>query len=216
MRTKQISTLGLSVLLCACNAALDIKVPRDGADSSTDKSPVVSTFGDGGIRSVEAEDGGEELDAEPPTPPAEPSPYAWAAWPMPNPPGTPDVRNPQKFIMPGALVVTDSITKLSWQQSAENGPYTREEAEKYCSTLELKGGGFRLPSRIELLSLVDLTQTSPALDPKAFPDSPTGRYWSSSRYALDAELGWVVDFDFNTSLLQIQPAGDEYLVRCVR
>jgi hypothetical protein len=182
----------------------------DGNDDGDDDTGASGPSG-GSDASAALDDAGEPI----PETPLEASPYAWAAWPMPNPASL-DAGNPQAFEMPGSDVVVDAITKLEWQQSVENGPQSRSAAEKYCEKLRLVGGGYRLPSRIELLSLIDFTQGNPYLDAKAFPNAPTGKYWTSSRYAKNAASGWIVNFEFGTTLVQIETENVEHLVRCVR
>jgi Protein of unknown function (DUF1566) len=228
-RQLVVAALALSGSLSACNALLGIDEPKDETVSPAEATNPPATWtgddgddgddqddGDDGVRddggtSAALDDAGEPI----PATPVEASPHAWAAWPMPNPPSL-DAGVPQAFEMPGADVVTDAVTKLEWQQSVENGPQSRSAAEKYCEKLRLVGGGYRLPSRIELLSLIDFTQGNPYLDAKAFPNAPTGKYWTSSRYAKNPASGWVVNFEFGTTLVQIETENVEHLVRCVR
>jgi hypothetical protein len=135
---------------------------------------------------------------------------------MPNPPAAKGAMNPQTFGVRAAGVVVDTITKLEWQQKAEDVRLSRSGAEAYCEALSISQGGFRLPSRIELLSLLDVTRSNPSLDAKAFPNALVGRYWSASRYAGDAARGWLVNFEFGTEIALTAPEETEALVRCVR
>ncbi|UZW62725.1 DUF1566 domain-containing protein [Lysobacter enzymogenes] len=52
-------------------------------------------------------------------------------------------------------------------------------AEKACTEL---GEGWRLPTRVELLSLVDDTRYDPAIDTERFPDTRSGAYWAGTEY----------------------------------
>jgi len=62
-------------------------------------------------------------------------------------------------------VVTDHVTGLNWQDdpSAKSIKRTWEEALTYCSKLKLDGGGWRLPTRKELLSIAYYTGVSPSI-----------------------------------------------------
>jgi Protein of unknown function (DUF1566) len=66
--------------------------------------------------------------------------------------------------------------------------------------LKLAGRTWRLPTRIELLSLVDFTRTSPAIDTTAFPGVPGGKYhwtaspWVVSQLATKPQDSWIVNF----------------------
>ena len=51
-----------------------------------------------------------------------------------------------------------------WQQAAAPSTYTWEQAKAYCPTLTLAGhSDWRLPTRIELVSLVDFGRSAPAI-----------------------------------------------------
>jgi len=78
------------------------------------------------------------------------------------------------------LTVTDTSTGLVWQRdgsgpragcSGKSGlPCTWSEAIAYCTGLNLDGSGWRLPTKDELVSIVDTTVTSgPEINQTAFP-----------------------------------------------
>jgi hypothetical protein len=206
-----------ALLLCsglfACNQILGIDEPKD--------EPLVPTMETPGSRGKDAELGeppaqpGEEPPEETTPESGEVSAYAWAAWPMPHPPSLGEAANPQSF-QQTADVVIDSVTKLVWQKMADKTLRTRDEAETYCEKLRLRGDSFRLPSRIELLSLVDFTRGTTYLDEQAFPDARAGKYWTSSRYAKSSGSAWAINFEFGTTLAAVEPATKKHFVRCVK
>lgn len=124
--------------------------------------------------------------------------------------------------------VTDNDTGLMWQQAVPSGAYTTAaEAVAYCSTLTLAGhSDWRLPSMIELYSIVDLGQSAPSINGTYFPSTPSNStFWSSSPAACwpntigssppsgSVEGTWHVNFaDGNTSLSE----SSHLTVRCVR
>jgi hypothetical protein len=94
------------------------------------------------------------------------------------------------------LMVRDTITGLTWQRdmatprsvcSGRNGSCTWFEAEAYCASLTLNGvSGWRLPGRMELLTIEDYTRAPSALDPGAFPATPDDlEFWTASPDAGD-------------------------------
>ena len=139
---------------------------------------------------------------------------AWASWPLPDPTGALGAMA-QHYSESSTEVVVDDVTQLSWQRRVSERTYTWDEAREYCACLTL--GGFedwQLPSRIELVSIVDFTRQDPALDPVAFPDTPFDWFWSGSTVAGNRELIWYVAFfDGNTHTSSSDSA---YHVRCVR
>ena len=207
----------LSSCLFACNAILGIAPPKDEPDLPSGQT--AGTWSDDGEElEYDAGTGAQSSGTGSPVRQVsllDASPYAWAAWPMPNSVSA-DAGTPQALTVQASGTVLDSVTRLQWQQTVEAKPRSREKAEAYCAQLDLAGGGFRLPSRIELLSLVNFTE-DPYLDPEAFPDAPAGKYWSSSRYVGGGSSnGWLVNFEFSTTLVLFETADKEHLVRCVR
>ena len=72
-----------------------------------------------------------------------------------------------------AGVVVDRVTHLMWQRQVPADAHDWDQAGAYCACLQLAGhDDWRLPTRIELVSLVDYTRSFPAIDAQAFPDTP--------------------------------------------
>jgi hypothetical protein len=99
------------------------------------------------------------------------------------------------------------------------------EAHDYCFDLDLGGyQDWRLPSVIELVSLVDYSQPppGPTLDPTVFLGEPGEPFWSASCYAEicpadgvpGASSAWVVGFDYGS--VGYDEVENYYRVRCVR
>lgn len=157
----------------------------------------------GGAASASASSGGG----------AAPVDLDWAQWPMPNSTGLP---SPASYTATGG-VVTDKVTGLMWQQVADAGTYNWNDAKKHCVGLALAGhSDWRLPTQIELISIVDYTQASPkaVIDPVAFPSEPADLFWSSSPVAGSPSGAWGVRFDSGST----NSDGVSYTsrVRCVR
>jgi hypothetical protein len=110
--------------------------------------------------------------------------------------------------------VYDTKTKLTWQQAVPSGTYIWAGAKTYCAGLNLGGTGWRLPTVKELQTIVDDSQTDPAIDTKAFPSTPTDYFWSSSPAAGSPSDAWFVHFFAGmTSSFDVP---DACRVRCVR
>ena len=90
---------------------------------------------------------------------------------------------------------TDPKTNLTWQVQTNPTTMTWQEAMDYCKTLELDGhSDWRLPSKTELLSIVDSTRRYPAINVDIFPDTVSSFYWSSTTYANNTNYAWLVRF----------------------
>ncbi|MCR9143417.1 MAG: DUF1566 domain-containing protein [bacterium] len=70
-------------------------------------------------------------------------------------------------------------------------------AEQYCLDLRLDGRAWRLPSREELRRIVDarVPEGRARIDAREFPNTRRHVYWTSTPYARDPNVYWVVDFD---------------------
>jgi hypothetical protein len=120
---------------------------------------------------------------------------------------------PGRYTIQSATVY-DTKTKLTWQQDVAPSTYTWSAAQSYCTGLNLNGTGWRLPSVKELLTVVDETRTSPAIDSAAFPNTPVAAFWTSSPLAGDPSSAWYVSFGYgNTGTAAVTSTNQ---VRCVR
>jgi hypothetical protein len=110
----------------------------------------------------------------------------WAQWPMPNGPvdvvnGAPNL---ESYAVNSDGTVTDELTGLMWQQATAPSAFTFADAQTYCTNLALSTyRDWRLPTFIELVSLIDYSQGPPAISLAAFPGVPWVDYWSSTPFA---------------------------------
>ena len=80
-------------------------------------------------------------------------------------------------------VVTDHIIGLQWSDTENVGFDSWDEAGNYCKELILNGKGWRLPTIIELNSIILPSVYHPAIDTTAFQNYNSGTYgdyWTSS------------------------------------
>lgn len=143
--------------------------------------------------------------------------FEWANWRMPNP-VTASLPNPADYnINTGQGTVIDNVTKLMWQRSVDASTFSWAAAKAYCNGLDFAGfTDWRLPTAIELVSLVDFTVKTPGptIDVIAFPNTPGDWFWSATPLAGSPSSAWVVTFysgDTNSNV-----GTDPFRVRCVR
>ncbi len=124
---------------------------------------------------------------------------------------------------PTADVVTDTVTGLRWQRMPATHMsmmmttplFTLPDARAYCAALSLGGvTGWRLPSRIELVTIVDYGAHNPAVDQTIFPATGNTTYWTGSRFNNDADQGYIVDFTIGT--VDSANGTTTHQVRCVK
>jgi hypothetical protein len=104
---------------------------------------------------------------------------------MPEGPIPPEI--PVDYDLSVAGVVHDDVTGLTWQRAppATTG-LTFLEAYASCAGLSLAGPGtWRLPTRSELLGIADSSRLGPAVNVQAFPDLPSGKYWTGFGTTVD-------------------------------
>lgn len=160
----------------------------------------------------------------------------YADWPMPDAVAGSKAK-PSYAVTSSPETVFDQVTGLVWQRylpavyagctattDVAGGSCSWQEAKDYCGALVLGGfSDWRLPSKIELESIVDDTRSAPpALDIVAFPDVPSsssGDAWSSSPSQSGTQpVAYVVQATGGTLAAPIQlPSGTSGVrVRCVR
>jgi Protein of unknown function (DUF1566) len=137
----------------------------------------------------------------------------WATWPMPN--SAPGLPNPQSFDTQTAGVVVDRVTGLMWQRDLDGKEPTLAEATQMCAALTLASyDDWRLPSRIELVSILDNTHVQPSINLTAFPQTAIDWYWTSTLAADDPQKAWYVYFYFGYP--QTDLVSNQFSARCVR
>ena len=142
---------------------------------------------------------------------------------------------PQNFLIDDTVksepTVVDLNTKLEWQQTFSEAItgcyYPCDEAVDYCENLNYGGhDDWRLPTILELHTIVDSEKVNPATNTNYFPNTPSEYFMSeSSSLSLYASGGphdpsqegtrsyWFVDF--STGISTISPTKDSH-IRCVR
>ncbi len=104
-------------------------------------------------------------------------------------------------------IVIDTLTGLIWQRELEWPPVMKDwaGAKAHCAALSLPGypSGFRLPTRVELASIVDYEKaTAPTLDEEVFlgieaapADAKQHFFWTASpRHGSNPAQAWTVYF----------------------
>jgi hypothetical protein len=166
-----VATLGLALALACCDGQMGDIPPtgpappgRDGG-AAVDRPPIIPMDGPGPGLSGRAQCWD----------------LAWACWPMPNPAAA-GLPNPARYQVPPGdpTIVIDEVTTLMWQRTPFNESTLWQTAKERCAGLPLGGASdWRLPTRIELLSLVDFTQAGAAIEGGFFPET-RGAFWTSS------------------------------------
>lgn len=113
-------------------------------------------------------------------------------------------------------VVVDKIRNLMWQddESVKNVKKDWNGAIEYCKNLNFAGfADWRLPSRMELLSIADKTKVNPAMQ-DGFKNVVFGFYWSNAYFASVSSGAWYVYFVSGNSFYALK-VNSRY-VRCVR
>jgi len=206
----------------------DVPCAYDCPDASPDVTVVPDAGGEADAGSMpDAGDAGVEADVQEAAtlpdalddlsaPEAASPNQVWAHWPMPNPDAS--IAPDSSTLLPNQMAydaatdgsVFDIVTNLTW----EVGSAAQPAADYAHAWMHCQSIGMRLPTRIELVSLVDFTR-SPSIDITVFPDAQLARFWTSSVVWADpgSEAGvqyWSVDF--SDGLVGTLPA---IYVRCV-
>ncbi|MBF0243553.1 MAG: DUF1566 domain-containing protein [Desulfamplus sp.] len=100
------------------------------------------------------------------------------------------------YIDNGNGTVTDTTTKLMWQQATAPNKMNWQDAMKYCDELNLAGySDWRLPNIDELKTLVD-KNFSTNIDTNYFKETFASIYWSSSTSSNGTSYAWGVNFNY--------------------
>lgn len=112
--------------------------------------------------------------------------------------------------------VHDALTGLVWtRETLAGGRRSWGDAQKAASECTIGGfADWRLPTILELLSVVDYERTSPSIDTRIF-ECQSGWYWTSTPVASSpSACAWYVNFDYGYSSWDYQYY--EGFVRAVR
>lgn len=110
-------------------------------------------------------------------------------------------------------IVVDRVTQLEWQRNASSEPMPYAAAEPHCEALALDGGGWKVPSIKQLLTLFDATSTAfTRWYVPAFGSTVVRATWS--RTSFENRAYWNIDFGIGDQ----DNDAPTYLaaVRCVR
>lgn len=133
--------------------------------------------------------------------------------------------NPSAYIDNGDDTIIDGVTGLIWRKQTDK-ELIWSDALNYCNNLTLGGQtDWRLPSRTELITLLDYSRTDyqyPTIDTTYFPnanfsDALSAVYWSSTPNAANPSYAWALDFisGFFEDFFSTNKFNTFY-VRCVR
>jgi len=149
------------------------------------------------------------------------APIQWAATRMPNPRFNVGASDANFNFLDAYVVldgaVSDPIFNRIWSPGA-SAAGTFEAATAYCEAQTIAGKKGRLPTRIELVSLLDFTTSAgPSALPGVFDGGQIPRMWTSSPvrpYNGNSVQYWVVDFDGK----QVVPSefGKKYAALCTQ
>ncbi len=94
--------------------------------------------------------------------------------------------------------ITDNVTGLTWAPSAPaTATWNDANAQAHDADATALCGfttGWRLPTKQELLSLVDAGTTAPMIDRTFFTSTLAGDFWTTDSYAVDNRAAWIVSF----------------------
>jgi hypothetical protein len=200
-RSKRIFlfTVLVAAPLVACNAILGID------DFRRVDCVGVCDEGEAGPDRVEPDnfvpDGGR--DTGPDAPPGV-GPVSWAQFPMPNYKDGVDAGTtlrPLDYEVNDEDVVTDKVTGYPWRRKVigfvEGGSPGDDKTEDAARTdcQKLPNGPWRLPKRIELVTLLSYGDGLPFVDTTAFPGVKAVRVWTSSEVRPFNGKYWAVNFE---------------------
>ncbi len=131
-----------------------------------------------------------------------------------------DTREASEFTISNDVVV-DSKTGLHWQKELSSASANFPEAKSVCAALRTEGtSDWRLPTKIELLSLVDYSNTNSHFLAPAFADLDSIRtYWSGDEVLRIGPVHpiWTVAFwNLAATATKDPNPGVDVAARCVR
>lgn len=135
--------------------------------------------------------------------------HDWTSW---KPPAVPSGLTPD----PSGDTAYHALTGRTWQRAASATKINWAAAQALCDGLVLAGkSDWRLPTVVELISLLDLSKAAPSalIDLVAFPDTPPGAFWTGTQWSTS---GMYVGVNFQMGAGGPVDAVSKNYVRCVR
>lgn len=145
-------------------------------------------------------------------------PVSWARWPMPNYDGGADagLPNPLSYGVNGDQI-TDNVTKLVWRADLVTSDLTLDEAVAACAALSTPTETWRMPKRIELVTLLDFGRASAPLINQTFKVK-SADVWTSSEVRPfvggPEQAYWTVSF--RTGVVTPQAGNQPAKALCVK
>lgn len=101
--------------------------------------------------------------------------------------------------------VLDTSTRLTWRRCPEGMQWAGQTCSGKATKFSFAGakkaltatgaGGWRIPSREELLGIIDTTaKKKPRIDGVAFPKTPSALFWATRADSSDDLNAWLVSF----------------------
>lgn len=140
------------------------------------------------------------------------SDFEWSSWAAP-----PVDTRVSRFVI-DADSIADSLTGLKWQRLVSMEFHNWNAAKDYCKGLELAGASdWRLPTVIEITSIVDYSRIWPAFNIDIFPDQfPSSRsYWTATAYPRNGPM-YAMELSAGIGTIAPRFINDALHVRCVR
>ncbi len=202
-------------LVLACNGIIGLSDYTRGECSG---GGVCEDAGYVDVVVVDASDGGPDVKVDASGTKA----VRWAQFVMPNyaQDGGPGENVPKYDPATGGGLV-DSVSKLVWLEpmpDTAKGLKTWADAQQVCTGLSQGTVSWRLPSRIELVTLLDLDPSKGKKVDAVFKTAEGIQYWTTSEVRPDVDgvrKHWTVDFS-NGGLGQQNINEGQAGVRCIR
>lgn len=147
-------------------------------------------------------------------------PVSWAAFEMPNFKVGVDAATaprPLAYTINTTDEATDDVTDRVWRRAVLGAfpgtDFTEEQAVAKCK--ELPFGPWRLPKRIELVTLLSHGTGKPTIDTVIFDRVPADHVWTSSEVRPFTGKYWAVDFNTG-ALAQLDPKVEFAKALCIK
>ncbi len=152
--------------------------------------------------------------------------HKWPCWHMPNPASATGLPNPASYTDLGNGAVRDNVTCLDWEKAPGTTQGYWQDNSDHCTSLASSSyAGFsdwRLPTRVEMASIVDFARTGDAIDTTAFPKEPSGYYRTDSDWyetitgQNTSGFSWIYGMSSGFTSNAYAKATSMAYVRCVR